>query len=151
MSLLALGAMIEGRHEYEIVDGNLEDDPVEALDRAIRRGNATLLAVTVMPESVQEILSANDLALDDLDLLVMHQANLRINEVAQKSLGLPDGRVHNIIQDYGNTTSATLPVCFHHAREGSLHRSRQPCQPNVILPPSSRKRSPSLQPRFEKP
>ncbi len=56
----------------------------------------------------------------------MHQANLRINEAAQKALGLPDAKVHNNIQQYGNTTSATLPICFHDARqagkapEGSL-------------------------------
>ena len=47
----------------------------------------------------------------------MHQANLRINEVAQRALELPDERVHNNIQRYGNTTSATLPLCFHEARE----------------------------------
>ena len=74
------------------------------------------MAVTVMPESVQEILSANDLALDDLDLLVMHQANLRINEAVQKRLGLPDDKVYNNIQKYGNTTAATLPMAFHEAK-----------------------------------
>ncbi|HEX9733063.1 MAG TPA: 3-oxoacyl-[acyl-carrier-protein] synthase III C-terminal domain-containing protein, partial [Thermoanaerobaculia bacterium] len=51
-----------------------------------------------------------------LDLLVMHQANLRINEASQKVLKLPDEKVHNNIQRYGNTTSATLPLCFHEAR-----------------------------------
>jgi 3-oxoacyl-[acyl-carrier-protein] synthase-3 len=57
------------------------------------------------------------LNVEDLDLLVMHQANLRINEAAQKALGLPDEKVHNNIQRYGNTTSATLPLCFHEARQ----------------------------------
>jgi len=75
------------------------------------------MAVTVMPESVQEILSGNDLALDDLDLLVMHQANLRINEAVQKRLGLPDDKVYNNIQKYGNTTAATLPIAFHEAKD----------------------------------
>jgi hypothetical protein len=42
---------------------------------------------------------------------------LRINEAAQKALGLPDAKVHNNIQKYGNTTSATLPLCFQEARE----------------------------------
>jgi 3-oxoacyl-[acyl-carrier-protein] synthase-3 len=54
---------------------------------------------------------------EDVDLLVMHQANLRINQVAQKALGLPDERVYNNIQRYGNTTSATLPLAFHEARQ----------------------------------
>lgn len=49
MSLLALGALLEGRHDYVVIDGNLEEDPLAALDRAVREGGATLLAVTVMP------------------------------------------------------------------------------------------------------
>ena len=48
----------------------------------------------------------------------MHQANLRINEAVQKVLGLPDERVYNNIQLYGNTTAATLPMAFHEARKG---------------------------------
>jgi 3-oxoacyl-[acyl-carrier-protein] synthase-3 len=84
------------------------------------------LAVTRMPEVTLALLRRHGFELEDLDLLVMHQANLRINEAAQKVLGLPDSRVHNNIQRYGNTTSATLPLCFHEARqqgkapEGSL-------------------------------
>ncbi len=74
-------------------------------------------AVTKMPEAVEQILQRNDLKLDDLRLLVMHQANLRINEAVQLRLGLPDDRVFNNIQTYGNTTAATLPLAFHQARE----------------------------------
>jgi 3-oxoacyl-[acyl-carrier-protein] synthase-3 len=74
------------------------------------------LAVTRMPQATAELLARHGLGLDDLDLLVMHQANLRINQVAQKALGLPDEKVHNNIQKYGNTTSATLPLAFHEAR-----------------------------------
>jgi 3-oxoacyl-[acyl-carrier-protein] synthase III len=75
------------------------------------------LAVTRMPEVTRNLLAAHGFTPADLDLLVMHQANLRINEVAQKSLGLPDEKVHNNIQRYGNTTSATLPLAFHEARQ----------------------------------
>ncbi len=74
------------------------------------------VAVTVMPQAVEEILAANGYSIDDLDLLIMHQANLRINETVQKTLGLPDSRVYNNIQKYGNTTAATLPMAFHEAR-----------------------------------
>ncbi|MGN6561590.1 MAG: B12-binding domain-containing radical SAM protein, partial [Thermomicrobiales bacterium] len=49
MSLLALGAVLEGAHEYRIVDGNLAPDPLAALDRAISETNASVLGVTVMP------------------------------------------------------------------------------------------------------
>lgn len=75
------------------------------------------LAVTHMPRVTKEVLADQDYGLEDLNLLIMHQANLRINEAAQKVLGLPDAKVHNNIQKYGNTTSATLPLCFHEARE----------------------------------
>jgi 3-oxoacyl-[acyl-carrier-protein] synthase-3 len=74
------------------------------------------LAVTLMPKTVEQILERNGYGLDDLKLLVMHQANLRINEAVQKKLGLDDGRVYNNIQKYGNTTAATLPLCYHEAR-----------------------------------
>ena len=49
MSLLALGAVLENRHEYVIIDGNLEVDPVATLTRVIRETNANILGVTVMP------------------------------------------------------------------------------------------------------
>jgi len=75
------------------------------------------LAVTRMPQVTKEVLGGYGYGLDDLGLLIMHQANLRINEAAQRSLGLPDEKVHNNIQKYGNTTSATLPLAFHEARQ----------------------------------
>lgn len=75
------------------------------------------LAVTAMPRVTKEVLEKSGYTLEDLDLLVMHQANLRINEAAQKVLGLPAGKVHNNIQKYGNTTSATLPLCFFEAQQ----------------------------------
>jgi 3-oxoacyl-[acyl-carrier-protein] synthase III len=74
------------------------------------------LATTAMPAIVRELLEKEGHSLDELSLLLMHQANLRINEAVQKHLGLPDDRVHNNIQRYGNTTAATLPLVFHEAR-----------------------------------
>lgn len=75
------------------------------------------LAVKRMPKVTREVLAESGYELDDLSLLVMHQANLRINEAAQRALKLTNEKVHNNIQKYGNTTSATLPICFHEARE----------------------------------
>ncbi len=74
------------------------------------------LAVTAMPQVTVELLERNGLGIDDIDLLIMHQANLRINEGVQKRLGLADDRVFNNIQRYGNTTAATIPIAFHEAR-----------------------------------
>jgi 3-oxoacyl-[acyl-carrier-protein] synthase-3 len=74
------------------------------------------LATTAMPEIVREILEAYGLSLRDVSLLLMHQANLRINEAVQKHLELADERVYNNIQRYGNTTAATLPLVYHEAK-----------------------------------
>lgn len=78
------------------------------------------LAVTRMPEVTREVLERCGYTTADLDLVVMHQANLRINEKAQQILGLPNEKVFNNIQKYGNTTSATLPLAFHEARQAGL-------------------------------
>ena len=76
------------------------------------------LAVTLMPEVVLEVLRRNRCTLDRVDLLIMHQANLRINEAVQRRLGLPDDRVYNNIDRYGNTTAATIPIALHEALAG---------------------------------
>jgi len=80
------------------------------------------LATTAMPRIVREALEKRGLRVSDLSLLLMHQANLRINEAVQKALGLPDEKVFNNIQRYGNTTAATLPLVFHEARLGGKVR-----------------------------
>jgi 3-oxoacyl-[acyl-carrier-protein] synthase-3 len=74
------------------------------------------VAVTRLPEVVHEVLKRNRYKLDDVSLLLAHQANLRLNEAVQRALGLPDERVYNNIQRYGNTTAATLPLVFHEAK-----------------------------------
>ncbi len=81
------------------------------------------LATTAMPEIVREVLAERGLGLPDLSLLLMHQANLRINEAVQKHLELPDERVYNNIQRYGNTTAATLPLVYHEAKAQGRIRS----------------------------
>jgi 3-oxoacyl-[acyl-carrier-protein] synthase III len=80
-------------------------------------------AVVRMPESVRAVLSATGQKLDDLKLLLAHQANLRIAEVMQKSLGLRDDQVYNNIMWYGNTTAATIPIALDECvRGGRLQR-----------------------------
>jgi 3-oxoacyl-[acyl-carrier-protein] synthase III len=74
------------------------------------------MAVTKMPEAVREIVAKNGYRLDDVALLIAHQANLRISEAVQKALALPDDRVYNNIQRYGNTTAATIPIAYDECR-----------------------------------
>jgi 3-oxoacyl-[acyl-carrier-protein] synthase III len=77
-------------------------------------------AVVRMPESVRVALEANGLGIDDIDLLIAHQANLRINEMVGRQLGLPDERIYNNIQRFGNTTAATIPIALTEALEQGL-------------------------------
>ena len=75
------------------------------------------MAVKRMPEVVREVCEAHGFRVSDLDLLIAHQANLRINEMVQRTLGLPDDKVFNNIQRYGNTTAATIPIALDEARK----------------------------------
>jgi len=75
------------------------------------------LAVARMPEVVRELCKKQGVSVAEIDLLIAHQANLRINEVVQRSLGLPDDRVYNNIQRYGNTTAATIPIALDECRK----------------------------------
>ncbi len=80
-------------------------------------------AVVRMPESVRAVLASTGQSLDSLKLLLAHQANLRIAEVMQKSLGLRDDQVYNNIMRYGNTTAATIPIALDECvRGGRLER-----------------------------
>ena len=80
-------------------------------------------AVVRMPESVRAVLTATGERLEDLTLLLAHQANLRIAEVMQKELGLRDNQVYNNIMWYGNTTAATIPIALDECvRAGRLQR-----------------------------
>lgn len=80
-------------------------------------------AVTRMPQSVRTALDANDLTVADVDLLVAHQANLRINEMVAQQLGIGADRVYNNIERFGNTTAATIPIALDECvRSGRLNR-----------------------------
>ncbi|MES2651552.1 MAG: beta-ketoacyl-ACP synthase III [Bacteroidota bacterium] len=74
-------------------------------------------AVVKFPEVIKEALAANNLTADDIDLLVPHQANLRISQYVQQLLKLPDEKVFNNIQKYGNTTAASVPIALCEAWE----------------------------------
>jgi 3-oxoacyl-[acyl-carrier-protein] synthase-3 len=74
-------------------------------------------AVVKFPEVIMESLKANDLTTKDINMLIPHQANLRISQFVQQHLGLSDDQVHNNIQKYGNTTAASVPIALCEAYE----------------------------------
>ncbi|HJV39143.1 MAG TPA: beta-ketoacyl-ACP synthase III [Geothrix sp.] len=79
-------------------------------------------AVTLMPQAVRDVCDEAGVTVADLDLVLVHQANLRIIEGVQKALGLPPEKVPHNIERYGNTTAATLPILFHECRQQGLVR-----------------------------
>lgn len=81
-------------------------------------GNAVFKhAVVRFMEVIQEALTANRMKKEDLDLLVPHQANLRISQYIQQKLQLPDEKVFNNIMYLGNTTAGTIPIALSQAWE----------------------------------
>jgi 3-oxoacyl-[acyl-carrier-protein] synthase-3 len=79
------------------------------------------MATTNMIEVAQAVLKRNGVGTGDLSLVLMHQANRRINEYCQKALGLPDEKVPHNIDRYGNTTAATIPLLWDEcARAGRI-------------------------------
>lgn len=80
-------------------------------------------AVTRLLETASTLLQRNKLTPEQIDLIIPHQANLRINEMVRTQLGLPQEKVFNNIHKYGNTTAATIPICMSEAvAEGRLKR-----------------------------
>lgn len=77
-------------------------------------------AVTRFPEVILEALSAHGYTTKDLDLLIPHQANLRISQMVAMGLELGEGQVFNNIDRYGNTTAASIPLALYEAVEQGL-------------------------------
>ena len=67
-------------------------------------------AVVKLSEVVHEALRHNKLALEDIDHFLFHQANLRINEFVAGSLRIPEGKVYDNIEKYGNTSAGAIPI-----------------------------------------
>lgn len=74
-------------------------------------------AVVRFSEVIMEGLQANNLQVSDIDMLIPHQANLRISQFIQHKFQLSDDQVYNNIQKYGNTTAASIPIALTEAWE----------------------------------
>lgn len=105
-------AMVDGAQNFPFMDG-----PV-----------VFKKAVIKLPEVVEEALAQNGLTTADIDMLIPHQANLRIAQFVQHKLRLPDSKVHNNIQKYGNTTAASVPIALCEAwEEGKIKEGDLVC------------------------
>ncbi len=77
-------------------------------------------AVVKFPEVIMEALHKNNLSPADIGVLIPHQANLRISQFVQQKLQLRDDQVYNNIQQYGNTTAASVPIALCEAWEKGM-------------------------------
>lgn len=83
-------------------------------------------AVRAMTAAAEQALADAGLGSDDIDLMVPHQANMRIMEACRERLRVPRDKMYSIIHNYGNMSAATIPVALHEARgagrmpEGSI-------------------------------
>jgi len=103
------------RWVHEIIADNDPDD-----ESYYPHMNGTFVfknAVVRFSEVIVEGLQANNLETKDIDMLIPHQANLRISQFIQRKFGLQDDRVFNNIMKYGNTTAASIPIALTEAWE----------------------------------
>ena len=86
-------------------------------------------AVVRFSEVIMEGLAKNNMDKEAIDMLIPHQANLRIAQFIQKKFGLTDDQVFNNIMKYGNTTAASIPIALTEAwEEGKIKEGD-----NVVL------------------
>lgn len=110
-----------------------ERQPEQILDtttfKVVMNGNQVFKhAVVRFMEVIQEALDANKLKKEDIDLLVPHQANLRISQYIQEKLELSPDQVYNNIMRYGNTTAASIPIAMSEAwAEGKIKENDLIC------------------------
>ncbi len=85
-------------------------------------------AVVRFPQVIKEALDQNGHQPQDIDILIPHQANLRITQYVQQKMGLPDEKIFSNIQRYGNTTAASIPIALSEAvQEGRVKRGDLVC------------------------
>lgn len=85
-------------------------------------------ATKAMPEAVLAACKKAGIDVSELDLIIPHQANIRIVETAVSNLGLPPERFYVNVQNYGNTSSASIPICLNELRRaGRLHKGMKIC------------------------
>ena len=81
------------------------------------------LAVIRLPEVARELLNQAGMQMADIDMVVPHQANLRINEAFRERMAIPENKIYNNIQQFGNTTGATIPIALDELMEKEMLKS----------------------------
>ena len=108
-----------------VMPGGGTRDPEEKNGRFIRMDGKEVFkfAVRALEESVIEVLRSANMSIDDMDLLIPHQANLRIIEHVNKKFNLPEKKVYVNLMKYGNTSAASVPLALDEANSDGRIRS----------------------------
>lgn len=106
-----------------------ENDPNDTSFYPYMNGNFVFKhAVTRFEQVINEALEANGYSASDIDLMVPHQANLRISQFITRKMGLDPNKVYNNIMRYGNTTAASIPIALSEAiRDGKVKEGDLVC------------------------
>jgi 3-oxoacyl-[acyl-carrier-protein] synthase-3 len=114
-----IGQKVADFNENEIGDMFMSHEMIDkAQNFPFMDGQAVFKkAVVKFPEVIMEALTQNNLLTTDIKVLIPHQANLRIAQFVQQKLKLTDDQVYNNIQQYGNTTAASVPIALCEAWE----------------------------------
>ena len=113
-----LSLIAPGMGKRWILDIIKDNDPEETTYYPYMNGQFVFKnAVQRFSEVIMEGLMANNLETKDIDMLIPHQANLRISQFIQKKFRLTDDKVYNNIMKYGNTTAASIPIALTEAWE----------------------------------
>ena len=113
---LELAAEAPGMGKRWVTDIIADNDPDDMSYRPYMNGQFVFKnAIRRFSEVINQGLEANGLQVSDIDMLVPHQANLRIAQFIQKKFQLSDDQVFNNIQNYGNTTAASIPIALSEA------------------------------------
>lgn len=107
------------KFETPFIGHMIEDSPFVKM-----QGNETFkVAVRTMGENCQEALIDAGLTKDDISLVIPHQANIRIINAIRDRLELKDEQVYSNIENYGNTSAASIPIALHEAwKEGRIKK-----------------------------
>lgn len=105
--------------KYLVMPGGGSRDPEGKNSRFIRMEGKEVFkfAVRALETSIEKILEINKLLPADIDLLIPHQANIRIIDHVSKKMGLSKEKVYVNLQKYGNTSAASIPIALDEARK----------------------------------
>lgn len=113
-----LSLIAPGMGKRWVTDILVENDPEDLSYYPYMNGQFVFKnAVQRFAEVINEGLTANSLQVSDIDMLIPHQANLRISQYIQQKFGLTNDQVFNNIMKYGNTTAASVPIALTEAWE----------------------------------